>query len=324
MQPSDTILIFEKPEAYFFPHYSGRVFAPFGVPQPGFRYLLYKVMYLLRLPCCSLFWGEWKSYLKTAKQVVLFDYGYQRGMERYIHRVNPDCKVYLFFWNRVNRYNKRHLRFSDPHAIFSTDPEDCKRYGLRYNHIFYPKEFSIPYVSAEQNKLFFLGADKGRAPYIAALRQVLTDSGLICDIRILSPVKDSGYRERFGEILTDKGLSYSDYLAQLKSCNVLLDINQPGQRALTMRVMESIYLSKKLITGNRDILNYDFYDPDNIFVLPENGLPTAGEIRSFLRKPFRPYPAAVLDSYSFEHWLEQFSGYCSHAANVKCFHSPFS
>ena len=44
MQPSDTthtdktILIFEKPENYFFPYYDGSVFAPFGVPQPGFLY----------------------------------------------------------------------------------------------------------------------------------------------------------------------------------------------------------------------------------------------------------------------------------------------
>lgn len=317
MQPSETtctgntILIFEKPESYFFPHYDGIVFAPFGVPQPGFRYLIYKVLYLLRLPCCSLFWGSWKRPAKTAEQVILFDYGYQWGMERYIHRINPDCQVFLFFWNKVNRYNRNHLRFSNANAVFSTDPEDCKKYGLKYNHIFYPRDYYTPYAPVTgPDRLFFLGADKGRAPYIFSLKQILEESGISCDIRILPPAGKHAapdYPERFREIFSGQRLSYREYLSRLKDCNVLLDINQEGQSALTMRVMESIYLSKKLITNNRHIIEYDFYDPRNILVLPEEGLPTVGEIQTFLKLPFRPYPDSILDNYSFEHWLKQFS-----------------
>ena len=308
MQSLDTLLLYEKPDAYFFPHYSGSVFAPFDIPRPGLRYLAYKMLYLLHLPCCSLFWGKWKDHIKTAKRIIIFDYGYQRGMENYIRRINPHCKVYLFFWNKVNKYNRKHLLFSDANAIYSTDTEDCKKYGLHYNHIFYPREFQLPYTaSPEQNRLFFLGADKGRAPYIASLKQVLEESGLICDIRILSPIRDSAYRKRFREILTDKGLSYDEYLAELKSCDILLDINQEGQSSLTMRVIEALYLSKKLITNNRHIPSYDFYCPDNILVLPENAVPSPEELRHFLHVPFRPYSDTILHNYSYEHWLQSFS-----------------
>ncbi len=305
--PQETILIFEKPESYFFPHYGDLVFPPFGVPQPSLRYLVYKVMYLLHLPCCSLFWGPWKKPAKTAKQVIIFDYGYQRGMERYIHRINPGCQVSLFFWNKINRYNKGHLHFSNADAIFSTDPEDCRKYGLKYNHIFYPGDFFTPHTPSKgQDKLFFLGIDKGRAPYIFSLKNVLEESGLSCDIRVFSHTSDSAYRERFQDILTDERLSYSKYLDQVADCNVLLDVNQEGQSALTMRVMEAIYFSKKLITSNRFIPDYDFYDPRNILVLPEEGLPAAEEIRNFLNKPFHPYPDSILKNYSFEHWAAQF------------------
>lgn len=305
--PSDTILIFAEPEAYFFPCYGGRVFAPLGAPRFSLRYLLYQVMYLLHLPCCSLFWGRWKSAARTAERVILFDYGYQRGMERYIRRINPGCQVFLFFWNRVNRYNRAHLRFSDAGAVFSTDTEDCKRYGLRYNHIFYPRELYASDPPGEPDKLFFLGVDKGRAPYIASLKAVLEESGLVCDIRVLSPSAASDYRERFRDILTDRRLSYGEYLNLLRNCGVLLDINQEGQSGLTMRVLESIYLSRKLITNNRHISDYDFYDPDNILVLPEDELPDAGQVRDFLQKPFRPYSDTILRSYSFEHWIAGFT-----------------
>lgn len=307
MQSSDLLLVFAEPQLYFFTYYHDMVSAPFNIPQPGFRYLLYKAMEILHLPCRSIFWGEWKRRVKTAKRVIIFDYGYLPDMERYIHRVNPDCQVFLFFWNRVNRYNRKHLDFPDHNAIFSTDPEDCKRYGLRYNHIFYPREFYTPYIPLSgENKLFFLGMDKGRAPYIHSLKQILEDSGISCDIRIIASSADSDYRKRFQTVLTDKRLSYHQYLTHLGHCNLLLDINQAGQSALTMRVMEAIYLSKKLITNNQDITSYDFYDPNNIFLLPEEGFPSVKELQCFLQKPFNPYPSHILDHYSFEHWAAQF------------------
>lgn len=307
MHKTDTIIVFQKPELYFFPHYKEFVFSPFGVPERSMRYFLYRLLHLLHIPCCSLFWGEWKEHIKQARQVILFDYGYQRGMETYIRRINPQCKVYLFFWNRVNRYNKAHLRFTDSEAVFSTDPGDCKRYGLRYNHIFYPGEFFAPFDPKVQTKLFFLGADKGRAPYLASLKGILEQGGLTCDIRVLSSSKDEDYLKSIEGILTDTPLSYPEYLEQLTQYGVLLDVNQAGQEALTMRVMEAVYLSKKLITNNRHITDYDFYNPDNILLLPEEGLPSADEISAFLKKPFRPYAPSVLEAYSFEHWLAGFT-----------------
>ncbi len=312
--PANTILIYEKSDAYFFPLYAGSVFSPFGVPQPSFRYLLYQLLRLFHLPGLSLFWGRWKAAARKAERVILFDYGYQRGMERYIRRVNPRCQVCLFFWNRVNRYNKAHLHFRDKSAIFSTDPVDCETYGLKYQHIFYPMEYYTPYrAPAGPGRLFFLGADKGRALFIASLKPLLEESGLTCDIRILTSVDDPAYRERYRDILSDRRLSYNEYLALVKSCDVLLDINQAGQSALTMRVMEALFLSKKLITNNGSVLDCDFYDPGNILVISENRLPDPEEIQRFLLAPFRPCPASVLERYSLGHWLEGFAGQPPHS-----------
>lgn len=310
------IIIFQKPELYFFPRYGGQVFAPFCIPERGLRYLLYKLFYVLRLPLRSLFWGEWKKHVPEAGQVIIFDYGYQRGMEKYIRHVNPRCRVAVFYWNRVGLYNKVPLRTMNPEDLYSTDPSDCRRYHMNYNHIFYPRELYTPPAAAMGGRLFFLGADKGRASYLLALKKAFEKEGLVCDIRML-PRRVSrfrrrsrqSYREEFAEILTGAPLSYAEYIKQLSGCDILLDINQAGQTALTMRVMEAIYLSKKLITNNRDIINYDFYNPRNIFLLPgDNALPSPEDIRLFLRQPFAPYPHEILEKYSFEHWLSGFCG----------------
>lgn len=314
MSSMDTIIIFQKPELYFFPHYQDIVFAPFSMREKSLRYYLYRLLHLLHLPGYSLFWGAWKERVRSAGRVVIFDYGYQRGMERYIRRVNPGCRVIIFYWNRVGKYNALPLRTVDHESIYSTDPEDCRLYHLKYNHIFYPKDRHTPPLPSAEGKLFFIGADKGRAPYLLGLKKVLEEAGLACDIRVL-PRKASlfrskdtkAYREQFAEILTDTPLSYEEYISLLSRCNVLLDVNQKGQTSLTMRVLESVFLSKKLITGNQNIINYDFYNADNIFVLPEDGsLPAPSAIHAFLQRPYVPYPEEILDAYSFEHWKANF------------------
>lgn len=307
MHPTDTIFIFQKPELYFFPHYKGLFFAPFKIPEKSLRYLIYKSLYLLHLPCCSIFWGKWKEHISEAKQVIIFDYGYQRGMETYIRRINPDCQIVIFYWNRIGRYNSLPLHRISHNQIYSTDPADCRRFQLKYNHIFYPREYFTPSLNIEENRLIFIGTDKGRLPYIAALEAVLKQGGLSCDIRVLSSVRNKQYRRQYQNLLTDAPVPYEEYRKQLDHCNVLLDICQTGQTALTMRVLESIYLSKKLITQNQDIIHYDFYNPDNIFLLPENGqLPAPQDIQEFLQKPFVPYPETILQAYSYEDWLSYF------------------
>lgn len=307
MNDNDTILIFQKPELYFFPHYKNMVFRPFGIPERSLRYLVYKVLYVFRIPWCSYFWGEWKQKLTSAKRVIIFDYGYQRGMESYIHKINPDCDVFLFMWNKIDKLHKNHTIYSEKENIYSTDPGDCETYHLNYTHIFYPKEYALPYAEEYRKHLLFLGADKNRGRQMAELKQWLQKSGLQCDIWVLSSSKNKKYLEEISEVLIQEPLTYGQYLNEVKQCGILLDIVQSGQKALTMRVMESVFLSRKLITNNTEIVNYDFYHPNNIFVLPQTWNEDMVErIREFVDKPFVPYSKEIIAKYDFEHWLQTF------------------
>lgn len=252
-----TIMIFQHPELYFFPQYKNIVFSPFGVKEHGISYWIYKAMHLAHIPGYSFFWGDWKNHLKTAKKVIIFDYGYQRGMETYIHTINPDCKVYLFYWNIITPKRINYKLFTDKEAIYSTDPADCEKYNFKYNNMFYCEQYYEPYRPCKKNKLFFLG--------------------------------------------------YEEYLTQLRRCSLILDITQAGQMAPTMRVMEAIYLSKKLITNNRSLSSYDFYTENNIFILPDeydDSLPD--QLKEFLERPFLPYSPEIHKKYGCNEWLTHF------------------
>jgi hypothetical protein len=81
---------------------------------------------------------------------------------------------------------------------------------------------------------------------------------------------------------------------------VVLDIQHPQQTGLTMRTIEMIGMEKKLITTNRDIMNYDFYNPNNILVIPREKISIPED---FLSKEYEPLEADIYQNYSIENWI---------------------
>jgi hypothetical protein len=86
----------------------------------------------------------------------------------------------------------------------------------------------------------------------------------------------------------------------MNDSTVLLDIAQPKQEGLSFRIFEALKLEKKLITTNRSVTTYDFFDAKNIFVWEnENTIP----VKDFFSAPCAPLPAEILDKYSLQNWV---------------------
>ena len=73
------------------------------------------------------------------------------------------------------------------------------------------------------------GVDNGRADLLLCLKAVFEESGIECDIRLLASGLNKKRRQELKSILTDKRLSYEEYLTQLQRCSLILDITQFGQ-----------------------------------------------------------------------------------------------
>lgn len=80
----------------------------------------------------------------------------------------------------------------------------------------------------------------------------------------------------------------------------ILDIHHPKQSGLTMRTIEMLGMKKKLITTNKDIINYDFYNPSNILVVNREKI----EIKhDFFLTPFVDIDDSIYKKYCLENWL---------------------
>lgn len=81
----------------------------------------------------------------------------------------------------------------------------------------------------------------------------------------------------------------------------VLDSAQAGQFGLTIRVLEALGAKKKLITTNEDIVNYDFYRPENIYLY--EGKIDLGNV--FFKEEYREVEKDVYEKYSLRSWLKE-------------------
>lgn len=81
----------------------------------------------------------------------------------------------------------------------------------------------------------------------------------------------------------------------------VLDSAQDGQLGLTIRVLEALGAKKKLITTNEDIINYDFYKPENIYLY--NGEIDLNNI--FFKDEYKDIDGTIYEKYSLRSWLNE-------------------
>jgi hypothetical protein len=72
---------------------------------------------------------------------------------------------------------------------------------------------------------------------------------------------------------------------------------------MSLRALEAMFMSKKVITNNQMYRQEAFYDPSNIFILGENNL---DDLKSFFEEPYVEIDSKIKNQYLFESWLERF------------------
>lgn len=109
-------------------------------------------------------------------------------------------------------------------------------------------------------------------------------------------LRKAKYREFHYEPL--KGKEMNDVY---EASRCVLDSAQDGQLGLTIRVLEALGAKKKLITTNEDIVNYDFYRPENIYVY--NGDIDLNNI--FFKEGYKKIDSSIYEKYSLRSWLKE-------------------
>lgn len=87
----------------------------------------------------------------------------------------------------------------------------------------------------------------------------------------------------------------------LQKSRYVIDCPKEGQSGLTMRTFEALSANRKLITTNKSIINYDIYNPQNIYIY--EGSFDFENI--FFKTEFSSLPNKVKDNYSIDAWVSK-------------------
>jgi hypothetical protein len=97
-----------------------------------------------------------------------------------------------------------------------------------------------------------------------------------------------------------KSMTSEEIISVLTDTKVVIDIEHPNQNGLTMRTIEMVGMQKKLITTNKNVMEYDFYNPSNILVVDREN-PHVD--MSFIYSEYHNIDNAIRDKYSLSSWL---------------------
>jgi len=232
---------------------------------------------------------------------------------RKLHQGFPSAKFTYILWDSLSNYPycSKLVPFFD--KVFSFEKKDCEK---NKKIIFHPTFFRNEYASREKAQgittyfASFIGtAWPEKVKFLEPIKRTFDKEGRCCFFYYFLSSKTLFYiyklRSRCFRPLHSKDVHFtklSDKQVRdvYHSSYIIVDCPPQGQEGITIRTFEVMAMGKKLITTNEDIVNYDFYNPSNIYVA-KNGIIDMSN--DFFRTQFVPINESVFQKYSIKNWL---------------------
>lgn len=185
----------------------------------------------------------------------------------------PNARFVLYLWDELSIDNQEFSNFHLFDRILSFSLHDSKTYGLFYRPMFYND--LIEYDIHKKNiDLFYIASyKKNRFDF---LRNIVTQAKkqnihykfvLRCSLFLFL----KNFRHyKYKSIFDVRGLTYKKMMDMMCQSKCAIEIQHPGQTGLTTRPIEAIPTHTKIITTNKNIIQYSLYNKNNILIVDEN------------------------------------------------------
>lgn len=207
-------------------------------------------------------------------------------------------KCIAFYYDSIRRFPRKQniLPFFD--QVYSYDKIDVKKYNLK---------FKTNYIYHESNEtnheytFFNISSHDMRFESIKKISSYIASKKWSSKVIVFHPKKiiedGNHYLTVDNKLRTVKEVSL-----MIKKSKILFEVQRDDQVGLSFRVFEALGHKKKLITTNQDIVNYDFYHPQNILVVDVDNLHIPNE---FVESPYFDIDKSILEHYKIDNWVKQ-------------------
>ncbi len=231
----------------------------------------------------------------------------------------PNAKIILYMWDGLHKTNTKGIekKWDLYDKVYTFDRIDYEEnrdrihfLPLYYYNDYLPKQSKKPNSSDFKYDLSFIGT--GHDDRIKIVKSVMTECnkrGLKCFSFFYLPHKLVYLKYKLTSKafinVTMKDINFQmmpfEKLYEIYAdSKCIIDVENSGQHGLTMRTIEILGLRRKLITTNKDIVNYDFYNENNILVI-DRKKPVVNI--DFWNAPYCELPKEIYDKYSLKQWI---------------------
>lgn len=229
----------------------------------------------------------------------------------------PEARMVLYMWDGLHKLNTRGIekKWKYYDKVFTFDRVDymADKDNLNFLPLFYYENY-LPDSFREQGEakydLSFIGTGhQDRIKIVKSVMETCRQNNRKCFAYFFLPhiaiyLRNKLLNKDFENVTIDdvhfELMPFEDLYKVYSDSKCIIDVENSGQHGLTMRSIEIVGLRRKLITTNKDIVNYDFYDPDNILVIDRND-PVVDD--SFFDKPYNMLSEELYRKYSLSSWI---------------------
>ena len=206
----------------------------------------------------------------------------------------------LIIWNHItDKMAKYFSNYISKDNIFIYSKLESKKYGFQYTNDFCLRDYPIKKSNLEYD-VYFMGTDKGRAEIINGIAKALINNSINAHFDIYDESnRTSNYINYFRDYK-----SFDEYMDNVMKSKCLLDV--VNTKNITFRTIESFMFKKKLITNNAELKAYDFYNPNNIYIIDDVTNINIDEIKKFLSTPLVEVEDRIIEQYDFYYTYNKF------------------
>ncbi|MDO4782413.1 MAG: hypothetical protein Q4A09_04255 [Capnocytophaga felis] len=221
------------------------------------------------------------------------------------HILKIGKNVVAYQWDGLERFPSVFDCISQFEKFYVFDPNDFEKYVKKYPNIKLNSNFYFDFDSntlkeKEKNVIFYMGSYiENRVDDVIYAVEELEKYNIPLNVKLVYHRKTLPFINKNIQFLQEQ-MNFFDYLEQVKQAKILLDFKMKKHNGLSLRFFEALKYEKKIITNNASVVNYDFYNPNNIFILHKDNL---ADLESFLFSDYEKVAPEIIKKYAFSSWL---------------------
>jgi len=215
-------------------------------------------------------------------------------------RIKSYSSSYIaYLYDSIDRYDNKKLIIDNIFdKVFTFDKKDAHDYNLLFlsNYIHLNKKVA---KNKPQHKVLSITSIDDRYPTINNIIGHLDHNKISHETIFFG--KRRPHKLKKSVTFTKEKLSQSQIQEKAENSEIILDVLRENQNGLSFRIFDALALDKKIITTNDSVIEYDFYNPNNIFVIDKNKIEIP---KDFFNTEYQKIPNTIYEKYTLNSWIK--------------------